>query len=129
MQTMNPQVSTSPIQLEIPDGLSDRYCTTLEVVRAGAYSNRKPLKTIAADMDVSPSDLSRKLANNPDDPRRFTVHDLEAYIQSTGDVQPVMYLVQRFCTDPQAKQREALVALAKLAPQIQALLKQAGVSE
>ena len=48
---MNPQVSTSPIQLEIPDGLSDRYSTTLEVVRAGAYSNRKPLKTLAADMD------------------------------------------------------------------------------
>ena len=126
---MNPQVSTSSVQLEIPDGLSDRFSTILEVVRAGAYSNQKPLKTIAADMDVSPSDLSRKLANNPDDPRRFTVHDLEAYIQSTGDVQPVMYLVQRFCTDPQAKQREALVALAKLAPQIQALLKQAGVSE
>lgn len=126
---MNPQISTSSVQLDIPDGLADRYATTLEVVRAGAYSNRKPLKTIAADMDVSPSDLSRKLANNPDDPRRFTVQDLEAYVQSTGDVLPVLYLVQRFCTDPLAKQREALAALAKLAPQIQALLKQAGVAE
>lgn len=129
MQTMNPQVSTSPVELEIPDGLSERYSTMLEVVRAGAYSHRKPLKTIAADMDVSPSDLSRKLANNPDDPRRFTVHDLEAYIHSTGDVQPVLYLVQKFCADPRVKQREALAALAKLAPQIQALLKQAGVAE
>jgi len=126
---MNPQVSSSSVQLDIPDGLADRYTSALEVVRAGAYSNRKPLKTIAADMDVSPSDLSRKLANNPDDPRRFTVLDLEAYVTSTGDVQPILYLVQKFCTDPQAKQREALAALAKLAPQIQALLKQAGVAE
>lgn len=126
---MNPQVSSSSVQLDIPDGLAERYASALEVVRAGAYSNRKPLKTIAADMDVSPSDLSRKLANNPDDPRRFTVLDLEAYVTSTGDVQPILYLVQKFCTDPQAKQREALVALAKLAPQIQALLKQAGVAE
>lgn len=126
---MNPQVSTSRVQLEIPDGLAERYSTALEVVRAGAYSNRKPLKTIAADMDVSPSDLSRKLANNPDDPRRFTLLDLESYVTSTGDIQPVFYLVQKFCTDPQAKQRDALAALAKLAPQIQALLKQAGVAE
>ena len=126
---MNPQVSTSSVRLDIPDGLAERYSTALEVVRAGAYSNRKPLKTIAADMDVSPSDLSRKLANNPDDPRRFTLLDLESYMTSTGDMQPILYLVQKFCTDPQAKQREALVALAKLAPQIQALLKQAGVAE
>ena len=126
---MNPQVSTSPVELEIPDGLSERYSTMLEVVRAGAYSNRKPLKTIAADMDVSPSDLSRKLANNPDDPRRFTLFDLESYMVSTGDLLPILYLVQKFCADPQAKQREALAALAKLAPQIQALLKQAGIPE
>lgn len=128
MQTMNPQVSTSTVQLDVPDGISDRFSNALEVVRAGAYSNRKPLKTIAADMDVSPSDLSRKLANNPDDPRRFTLLDLEAYMRSTGDVQPILYLVQKFCTDPQAKQREALAALAQLAPQLQALLKQAGVA-
>lgn len=126
---MNPQVSTSTVNLEIPDGLAARYETALDVVRAGAYGNRKPLKTIAADMDVSPSDLSRKLANNPDDPRRFTLLDLEAYIKSTGDMQPILYLVQRFCTNPEAKQREALAALAKLAPHIQALLKQAGVEE
>lgn len=126
---MNPQVSSSPVQLDIPDGLAERYTSVLEVVRAGAYSNRKPLKTIAADMDVSPSDLSRKLANNPDDPRRFTLFDLESYMVSTGDLLPILYLVQKFCADPQAKQREALAALAKLAPQIQALLKQAGVAE
>lgn len=126
---MNPQHSTSPVTLDIDAGLAERYSNTLEVVRAGAHSHRKPLKTIAADMDVSPSDLSRKLANNPEDPRRFTVLDLEAYINSTGDVQPILFLVQKFCTDPQAKQREALTALAKLAPQIQALLKAAGVAE
>lgn len=126
---MNPQVSSSPVQLDIPDGLAERYTSVLEVVRAGAYSNRKPLKTIAADMDVSPSDLSRKLANNPDDPRRFTLFDLESYMVSTGDLLPILYLVQKFCADPQAKQREALAALAKLAPQIQALLKQAGIPE
>ncbi len=126
---MNPQHSSSPVTLDIDAGLAERYSNALEVVRAGAHSHRKPLKTIAADMDLSPSDLSRKLANNPDDPRRLTLLDLESYVVSTGDVQPILYLVQKFCTDPQAKQREALVALAKLAPQIQALLKQAGVAE
>jgi hypothetical protein len=77
------------------------------------------------DMDMSPSDLSRKLADNPNDPRRFTVGDLEAYIKATGDTKPILYLAQKFCVDSEFKRREALSALAQMAPQIQALLKAA----
>ena len=78
------------------------------------------------DMDMSQSDLSRKLANNPDDPRRFTLADLENYIQVTGDTTPILYLAQKYCADNEMKQREALSALTQMVPQIQALLKAAG---
>ncbi|MHA7916028.1 hypothetical protein [Alloalcanivorax xenomutans] len=47
-------------------------------------------------MDYSPSDLSRKLAQNPDDSRRFTLDDLEKYIEVTRDIQPVLYLVEKY---------------------------------
>lgn len=92
------------------------------------YSNAKPLKTIAMNMDMSQSDLSRKLSNNPEDPRRFTVGDLESYVQVTGDTTPILYLAQKYCADTELKQREALAALANMAPQIQALLKAAGAA-
>lgn len=125
---MHPQHSTTQLSLDFTPGLSERYATVLECVRAGVYSNAKPMKTIAMDMDMSQSDLSRKLANNPDDPRRFTVGDLEHYVQATGDTTPILYLAQKYCVDSEFKQREALAALAGLAPQLQALLKAAGVS-
>ena len=41
----------------------------------------------------------------------------------------IRYLAQKFCVDNDTKQREALAALAGLAPQLQALLKAAGVPQ
>lgn len=55
-----------------------------------------PTDNAAADMDCSPSDLTRKLSGNPEDHRRFSVEDLERYIQVTGDTQPVYYLVEKY---------------------------------
>ena len=126
---MNPQVSGNQLTLDFTPGLTERFPSALECLKASAYSNNKPLKTIAADMDISQSDLSRKLANNHDDPRSFTLHDLEAFIEATGDTTVIRYLAQKFCVDNDTKQREALAALAGLAPQLQALLKAAGVPQ
>lgn len=125
---MNPHRSTTQLSLDFTPGLTERHTTVLECIRACVYSNAKPLKSIAMDMDMSQSDLSRKLANNPDDPRRFTVGDLENYVQITGDTTPILYLAQKYCADTETKQREALAALANMAPQIQALLKAAGAT-
>lgn len=62
-----------------------------------------PLSVIAKDMGYSPSDLSRKLAQNPRDSRRFTLDDLEKYIDVTGDTGPVLYLVEKYLTDAAAE--------------------------
>jgi len=61
-------VSATQMTLDFEPGLIERFPTLLDCIRTGAYTNRNPLKTIAADMDMSQSDLSRKLAGNPDDP-------------------------------------------------------------
>lgn len=119
---------TIQLQLDFTPGLTERHVSALECVRACVYGNPKPMKSIAMDMDMSQSDLSRKLANNPDDSRRFTLADLESYVQATGDTTPILYLAQKYCADAEMKQREALAALANMAPQIQALLKAAGAA-
>ncbi len=51
---------------------------------------------IAGRMDLSPSELTRKLSNNPDDPRNFSIDDLETYIDVTGDREPIYYLCHKF---------------------------------
>lgn len=51
-------------------------------------------KSIAADMDYAPSQFTNKLNRN--EGARFTLDDLELYIQKTGSVEPVRYLVHRY---------------------------------
>lgn len=79
----------------------------------------------AADMDQSQSDLSRKLAGNPDDPRRFSVEDLKRFIRATGDTTPILYLVEKFMADEETKQRAAHQRLAEMLPDVLALIKTA----
>lgn len=59
-----------------------------------------PIKQVevARRMGMSPASLCRKLSQNPFDSARFTVDDLEKYIQVTGDTQPIMYLIEKYLT-------------------------------
>jgi len=123
---MNPVVSSShQLSIDFEPGLAERHQTALDCVRECAYTHKHPLKTLAADMDMSQSELSRKLAHNPDDPRRFTLDDLEKFIAATGDMTPIYYLVEKYLENSDLRQRRALAELVKLAPQLAALIKQA----
>lgn len=120
---MNPVHSSSQLTLDFEPGLAERHDSLLACIRQCAYTYRSPLKTIAADMDQSQSDLSRKLSGNPDDPRRFSVEDLERFIRATGDTRPILYLVEKFMADAETKQRAAHEQLARMLPDVLALIK------
>lgn len=115
--------ASSQLTLDFEPGLAERHETLLACVRQCAYTHRNPLKTLAADMDQSQSDLSRKLAGNTDDPRRFSVDDLEKFIVASGDVTPILYLVEKYLADEETKQRAAHQQLAKMLPDVLALIK------
>ena len=93
-----------------------------DVVRKVAYGHPNPLKTIAADMDMSQSTLSRKLAQDPDDPRRFTLDDLERFITATGDATVVEYLAAKYLQSDEARRAGAVVAAEGLLRELAALL-------
>lgn len=120
-------VSSNQLTLDFEPGLTDRHSTCLAVVKQGAYTHRNPLKTLAADMDMSLSELSRKLGDNPNDVRQFTLNDFEIYLEKSGDLDPIYYLIEKFLTDEDVKQRRALNQLAKQVPNLMALLKQVQV--
>ena len=124
---MNSVISGTAHQmtLDFQPGLAERHASALDCVRECVYTQRNPLKTIAADMDLSQSELSRKLSGNPDDSRRFTLDDLERFIAATGDVTPIYYLVEKYLEDDSVKQQRAMAELVKMAPQLAALLNQA----
>lgn len=63
-------------------------------------SERKKLqKVVAADMDLAPSCLSRKLAGADGDKRSFSVDDLEKYLSTQRDMKPLIYLVDRYLSE------------------------------
>lgn len=54
---------------------------------------------VAAMLGYSPSILTRKLRSARSDSSRFTCDDLERYVETTDDVAPVMYLVDRYAPE------------------------------
>jgi hypothetical protein len=98
----------------------DGYSTCREYVHRQVYQQGVHLKVIAADMDYSPSQLTRKLTQSPTDSARFTLDDLEVFMQVTGDVTPVYCLVHKHVTGKKNKE-----ALLKLKAEIEAQLKEA----
>lgn len=102
------------LTLNFDAGLTDSYATCREYVASRVHQQGRPQKVIAADMDYSPSDLSRKLAQNPDDSRRFTLDDLEKFMETTKDASPVLYLVEKYLADDQDEIEALKAKLAKL---------------
>lgn len=87
------------LALNFEAGMVESYGSCREFVESRVHKQGVPQKSIAADMDYSPSDLSRKLSQSPGDSRRFTLDDLEKFIEVTGDTQPVYYLVEKYLTE------------------------------
>lgn len=87
---------TKNITLRIQTGKVAAYPTCREFVASCLYQLGKPQKAVAGDMDYAPTTLSRKLAQNPDDSQRFTLDDLETYVETQGDTAPIYYLVEKY---------------------------------
>ena len=114
--------NAAQLTLDLDPGLLEKNPTLLDCLRACVYGGTLPLKTIAADCDLSASELSRKLNNNPDDPRRFSVDDLERYVQGTGDVTPIQYLAAKYLQSDEARRAHALSQATRLLGELGPLL-------
>lgn len=88
------------ITLNYEAGLVEAYPTCREYIAGRIHQLGRPQKAIAADMDYSPSHLSRKCAQSPGDSMKFTLDDLEKYIEATDDTTPVTYLAEKYLTGP-----------------------------
>lgn len=110
------------LTLTFEAGSVERFPSAMDVVRKVAYNHPNPLKTIAADMDMSQSSLSRKLSEDADDPRRFTLDDLERFIVATGDVSVVEYLAAKYLQSDEMRQANAVAKVEGLLRELSAFL-------
>jgi len=114
--------SSSPsIQLSIDFQplLTEQYKTLVEVCAAAVYASRAGLSGVAAHCDLSPSQLTRMLNPDADDPRNLPAWAVPKIVEATGDQRPILWLVAKFVPDEKTRQRLAVTKLVGLLPEIQ----------
>lgn len=106
--------SRRQLTLAFDDTLLGAHRSLRDCVAAGVY--RRGLKTVAMDLDLSPGNLSVALSDDPH--RKFSVDELERYIQTTGDKSPIHYLVAKYLGDEGAARDQALAELLEALPKM-----------
>lgn len=90
-------VPISQLTLNLEPSLFERWPTLRQFIAHRVDIQVKPAKTIAADMELSPGSLSRKLHPSEADTARFNVDDLEDYLRVTGDAAAIVeYLASKY---------------------------------
>lgn len=104
--------------------LPESYRTLREFLAMRVQVQQRPAKTIAGDMDMSPSMLSRKLTPSDGDTQRFNVDDLENYISVTKDTTPIEYLASKYLCSDESRKARAIARVENLATELAAALAQ-----
>lgn len=113
-------------ELSFQPGLTEQYPKFREVLAAAVANCGRPHKHVAADLDMTSSELSRKLADNPNDNVEFPAYLLPNLIKATGDMRPIYWLIEAFLDDADHKRKRAISDLQTLMPLLQRALKQVG---
>lgn len=113
----------SQLTLDFEPTLPERFPTLREYVRHRVDVASRPIKSIAGDMDCSPSLLSRKLSPSDGDTQKFNTDDLERYITATGDTSPIEYLAAKFMQGADARRAHALTRVEEMLPELERTLK------
>lgn len=116
------------LTLELEPGLAQRFRCARDAVAQGVY--RRGLKATAADLDMAPGNLSVALGD--DGVRHLSIDAFERYLQVSGDMTPLYYLVERYLGDQGAARAEAFDRVLRMAEQLEqlpALLAAAGVQK
>lgn len=112
------------MQLDFEPGLTERYGSLKDCVATGVY--QRGLKRVAIDLDQAPSNLSVQLSE--DGSRHFSIDSFERYLEKTGDMAPIYYLVEKFLSDKTNSRAAALAQIQEMGPQLIDLLRKAGMA-
>lgn len=112
------------MNIEFDSGITEQFPAFKDVVRASVYSCGRAFKAVAADLDMSVSELSRKLADNPNDPVHFPLDRLPELLAATGDLRPVYWQIERFMENPQARRDRVLSEAQEVLKRMHVLLEQ-----
>lgn len=116
----------SQLTLNFDPALHERFTSLRSFVAYRAQAGvAKPMKAQAADMDMAPSTLSRKLNPADGDTQRMNLDDLEAWLTSTGDAAAVVeYLASKYLDNDATRQQRIAAKLEAMLPDLLQTLAQ-----
>jgi hypothetical protein len=118
-----PSLAPTQMTLSFEPALPDRFPSLRAYVAHRAALTAKSLKTQAADLDMAPSTLTRKLNPAEGDTQRLNCDDLEAWIASTGEAAAVIeYLAAKYMDTPEARKARVLSKLEGTLPELLQML-------
>ena len=112
------------MRIDFESGLTGQFPSFDDAVRASVYSCGRAFKAVAADLDMSVSELSRKLSDNPNDHVHFPLARLPELLRATGDLRPVYWLVESFLEAPDVRQGRVLAEATETLRRMSVLLDQ-----
>jgi hypothetical protein len=112
----------SQLTLNFEPELLERYPTLRDFLAHRVQVQKRPAKSIAGDMDMSPSLLSRKLSPGDGDTQRFNVDDLEQYIRTQGDTSAIEYLAAKYLHSDDDRTARTLARVEALAADLETAL-------
>lgn len=116
-------IAPSQMTFSFEPSLPERFPSLRAYIAHRTPLLAKSAKVIAADMDMSPSTLSRKLNPTEGDTQRFNLDDLEEYIKATGEAPAVIeYLAAKFMDSEDARKARALSKVEKLSAELASAL-------
>lgn len=116
-----PSPQPAQLTLSFEPALPDRFPSLRHYIAHRAAMTAKAMKCQAADMDMAPSTLARKLNPAEGDTQRMNCDDLEAWITSTGEAAAVIeYLAAKFMDTPEARKARLLNKLEGMLPDLMA---------
>lgn len=125
--------SRSQLSLDFEPGLTARFRELEDCVLHVVITSRHGVDGIAAHLDMSPSELSRRLnahtlAKEGDPSNRpLRVQDLFGIIEKTENPMPIHWLAEKFLGDPGARKEAAMQQLGMLVPLLATLIADSGM--
>lgn len=115
------------LSLNLDPDLADDYSSLRAFIAHQVEQQKRPAKSIAGDMDMAPSTLSRKLTaglkSDDKDTQRFNCDDLELYMQVTGDTSPIEYLAAKYLHSDMHRQARLTARAEKLAQELERTMR------
>lgn len=119
MTSLNP----SQLTLSFEPSLAERFSSLRSFLAFRVSIQQKSAKVIAAEMDISPSLLTRKLnagmRAEDADTQRFNCDDLEDYLSVSGDAAAVVeYLAAKYLHSDDHRKARAIARVEELATEL-----------